>query len=89
MKYHLVLFDKQGLERQEANETKMSDQLSRYLAETEPRFTDVFILSHGWQGDVLGASEQYTDWIQVMAEMKLDREMAAKQIEGFRPLMSS
>lgn len=87
MKYHLVIFDKQGNERGEADRTQMSENLRRYLTESEPRFTDVFILSHGWNGDAGGAKEQYTAWIQVMAEMKLDRERAAKGIEGFRPLI--
>lgn len=54
--YHLINFDKHGRERTDdpaGIDGCLSDTVAGILA-TEP-VTDVFFMSHGWQGDVPAA----------------------------------
>jgi hypothetical protein len=49
--------------------------------------TDVFILSHGWQGDVPAAREQYDAWIDAMGACQTDIAEMKRVRPGFRPLI--
>ncbi|SDD63964.1 CHAT domain-containing protein [Cupriavidus sp. YR651] len=87
IEYFLILFDETGQERFEADGTRLSDLIRARLAgQTEP-VTDVFVASHGWQGDVPAAIAQYDDWIGAMAACDADRRDMARRRAGFHPLL--
>ncbi|MBD1899892.1 hypothetical protein NDI44_12255 [Trichocoleus sp. DQ-A3] len=83
LKYYLIAFDASGKERDEHGEL-MSQKILEALA-SEP-ITDVFIMSHGWMGDIPGARDQYNKWIGAMAKQTADLEKIT-QARPFRPLM--
>ncbi|MET0859501.1 MAG: hypothetical protein ABW091_00595 [Microbacterium sp.] len=83
-RYHLVSFDAAGRERPEENGT-YSRELVALLKEEGP--TDVFLLSHGWYGDVPAARQQYRAWVAAMADCAADREEAEERPGGFRPVV--
>ncbi|MEW5861346.1 MAG: hypothetical protein AB1861_28880 [Cyanobacteriota bacterium] len=84
LKYYLLSFDAAGKERNESGGL-MSQKILEALA-SEP-ITDVFIMSHGWMGDVPSARDQYTKWIGAMAKQTADLEKIQQARPGFRPLM--
>ncbi len=49
--------------------------------------TDVFLMSHGWQGDVPSAIRQYNRWIDAMAACTADRAAIEKARGNFHPLI--
>ncbi|MBM7806192.1 hypothetical protein JOD57_002029 [Geodermatophilus bullaregiensis] len=81
-RYHLVAFDAAGNERPEAG-SPYSRELAALLAREAP--TDVFVLSHGWNGDMPAARRQYGAWIAAMAECPEDRAAAEARPGGFCP----
>lgn len=83
--YHLVAFDGSGRERAEPDGTLSSRRVVEVLG-SEP-FTDVFVMSHGWMGDVPSARRQYNAWIRAMAGQTADLERASRKRAGFRPLL--
>src|SRR5262245_22426238 len=83
--YHLVAFDGDGRERTDDPDGTMSRRAAQALAD-EP-VTDVFIFSHGWQGDVPAAVRQYDAWTGTMAAAQADVERARRVRPGFRPLL--
>lgn len=85
LNYYLIAFDKEGNERDEADGKKLSEQILAVLA-NEP-ITDVFLMSHGWMGDIPAARDQYNDWIGAMAGQTADIEKIKQARSGFRPLM--
>lgn len=84
LQYYLVAFDATGREREESGQ-RLSDQLVEDLSH-EP-ITDVFLMSHGWQGDVPAARRQYGQWIGAMAAHRADLERLRRRRPGFRPLL--
>ncbi len=82
--YHLVAFDARGEERPEAAGLH-SRQLAARLVREPP--TDVFVLSHGWNGDVPAAHRQYGAWVAAMAACPEDRAAADARPGGFRPVV--
>jgi hypothetical protein len=81
--YDLIAYDADGAERTDDPDGLMSHRVLDTVA-GEP-VTDVFLMSHGWQGDIPDAKEQYAAWAGVMAESAdLQR---ARQRPGFRPLV--
>ena len=87
LQYHLVTYDKDGNERREADGTLLTERLTRTLADPAARPTDVFVLSHGWKGDVPAAVDQYDRWIGAMAACTGDRARARDRWPGFTPLL--
>jgi hypothetical protein len=81
--YFLLAFDAQGNERTDDPDGRMSAKLIEAL-KRDP-VTDLFILSHGWQGDVPGGREQYNNWIDAMAACTADREEMKRARPGFHP----
>jgi hypothetical protein len=61
--YHLICFDTHGAEVPDADGTSASQLAISALAEPGAGVTDVFIFSHGWQGDLDDAIRQYDSWI--------------------------
>lgn len=84
-KYHLIAYDASGTERIEDANGKMSEHVLAALK--AENFSDVFILSHGWQGDVPSALRQYNKWIDAMAACKTDIAAIEKARGDFRPLI--
>ncbi|ALF51777.1 hypothetical protein ACX27_01215 [Nostoc piscinale CENA21] len=86
--YYLVAFDANGNERLEPTGF-ISQKLVDILA-TEP-ITDVFLISHGWMGDIPAAKEQYTKWITAMGQNSADiqtiKKLRQSQNQEFRPLL--
>lgn len=59
--YHLISYDRKGREQRDEDGTSASEAALEAIA--APGVTDVFILSHGWQGDYVDAIAQYDRWI--------------------------
>ena len=57
IRYYLVAFDKEGNERDEGG--LLSRRVAEAVADTAQPVTDVFLMSHGWMGDVPAARDQY------------------------------
>jgi hypothetical protein len=83
--YYLIAFDKDGKERNEADGKKLSEKIFSALA--NQAITDVFLMSHGWLGDIPAARQQYNDWIGAMAKQTADIQKIKQARPGFRPLM--
>ncbi len=85
LNYYLVAFDADGKERTDDPDGLMSQKILDALS-SEP-ITDVFLISHGWQGDVPAARRQYNKWIAAMAANPADIEQIKQVRPGFRPLL--
>lgn len=85
LKYYLVAFDASGNERQDDPDGLISQKILDALS--SEAITDVFIISHGWQGDVPAAQQQYNKWIAAMAANEADIEQIKQVRPGFHPLL--
>jgi len=85
LNYYLIAFDKDGNERDEADGKKLSEQIFTALANES--ITDVFLMSHGWMGDIPAAQKQYNKWIGAMVNQESDIEKIKQLRPGFKPLM--
>ncbi|MFV8174616.1 hypothetical protein [Mycolicibacterium peregrinum] len=83
--YHLVCFGPDGVERKEPTGELASDSLVDSAAIAD--VTDVFVFSHGWNGDLTDAKRQYGRWLDAMAECVADRERLEGRARGFTPLL--
>lgn len=81
--YFLIVFDEKGVERREPDGSLLSDQV---LARLSAGVSDVFVMSHGWKGDVPAAIEQYDNWIGSMLEREGDIAEARVRSAAFAPL---
>ncbi len=59
--YHLISYDRKGREQRDEDGGIASEAALEAVA--APGITDVFILSHGWQGDHADAIAQYDRWV--------------------------
>lgn len=84
LQYYLINFDASGNECAESG-GKMSQKLLEVLA--KETFTDIFIFSHGWLGDIPAARRQYVRWIGAMDRNEADIEKFKQIRPGFRPLL--
>ncbi len=84
LEYYLICFDKAGKERPENGEL-LSEKVLHVLS-SQP-ITDVFLMSHGWQGDVPSAKNQYQKWIAAMATTSDDIQKIQQIRPGFSPLL--
>ena len=85
--YALLAFDGSGAERGDdadgANgklSVRILDQLS-----ADPAITDVFLMAHGWNGDIEDAIDQYDRWFGAMAARPADRDAMARRWPRFTP----
>jgi hypothetical protein len=85
LSYHLVAFDADGLERRDDPGGSRSERAIASIRQ-DP-ITDIFILSHGWKGDVPAAREQYNAWIRAMQDCRADVERMRRSRPAFRPLI--
>ena len=81
--YHLLLFDEDGNEREE-NDSLYS---SHVLAQETEGVTDIFVLSHGWKGDIPAAIRQYDRWVGVMVRQQDDIKRMRLNVPNFKPLV--
>ena len=85
LNYHLISFDGEGRERSDADGPRSRAAIDAVAKEP---ITDVFLFSHGWQGDVPAARRQYQAWIGTMAGCTSDVDRVTKARGGaFRPLL--
>ncbi|MGL5195405.1 MAG: hypothetical protein ACRC8Y_17625, partial [Chroococcales cyanobacterium] len=84
LNYYLIAFDAKGKEREEQG--GLISQKALELLKNEP-ITDVFIMSHGWMGDMPAARYQYNNWIGAMAKQSADLEKIKQIQPEFRPLL--
>ena len=86
-RYALIAFDQDGVEN-----TKDPDGLrgcfSRRLIGdfAHDTVTDVFLMSHGWMGDMPAAVDQYDRWFGAQDARTADQEQMAHRRPGFKPL---
>jgi hypothetical protein len=85
LKYYLIAFSADGQERANDPDGLMSQRALTDLA-NEP-VTDVFLISHGWKGDIPAAREQYNAWIGAMAACPDDIARMKERRPGFQPLL--
>lgn len=83
--YHLICFDKNGSERSDDPDGLISLRIIQAIA--ADGITDVFIVSHGWKGDVPAAIDQYNRWIGAMQDCTADRDQFSARRPGFKPLI--
>jgi hypothetical protein len=72
LRYFLLSYTADGVEQTQdpdAPNGLLSDHITRTLASTP--VSDVFLISHGWLGDVPAAIAQYDRWIGAMASPAL------------------
>lgn len=81
--YTLVVFDKDGKEQQDEH----GDLGSQKVVSKMAGVTDVFIMSHGWMGDVFDAIRQYNGWTDQLMACKDDIAKLGTLRPGFKPLM--
>ncbi len=80
--YALITFDGDGHERTDDTEGGVfSKTLLSRVRETQP--THIFLFSHGWEGDVPAAVDQYNRWIGAMWNLTADRACMGSD---FRPV---
>lgn len=82
--YDLVCFDSGGDERPDDPSGRMSDLVLRTLAAADAGVTDVFLLSHGWMGDVPAARAQYDKWVEAMTACAADLARMKQARPGFK-----
>jgi hypothetical protein len=85
LRYYLIAFDTAGRERTEGSGEWLSRRVMDLLSR-EP-ITDIFLMSHGWKGDVPAAREQYERWIGAMSRCTADLAQMRRVRLGFHPLL--
>jgi hypothetical protein len=85
IKYYLIAHNAEGQERQDDPDGQMSRLATD--AARDPTITDVFLISHGWRGDVPAVRLQYAKWIAAMASCADDVARMRKKRPNFRPLL--
>jgi|RhiMetdeSRZDD1v2_1073273.scaffolds.fasta_scaffold550324_1 hypothetical protein len=83
--YYLIAFDKSGRERKDDPDGVMSERALK--AVQAGGVSDVFLVSHGWKGDVPAAIEQYDKWIGAMTKQASDLERMRARNPSYRPLI--
>jgi hypothetical protein len=81
----MICFDSGGDERRDDPDGLMSDQIFRSVAAADSGITDVFVVCHGWKGDVPAAKSQFDDWIGAMSQCEADIARARQMRPGFKP----
>lgn len=88
LEYLLICHDADGRELREGSGNE-AHLLSQRAFDTVDggHATDVFVISHGWKGDIPAAIDQYDRWIGAMASCEADRAVIRKRLPTFRPLL--
>lgn len=83
--YYLINFDSKGQERA-ADDGRVLSQLVLDELKNQP-VTDIFVMSHGWLGDIDDAQTQYDKWMANLWSCADDIEAVKKKRPNFRPLL--
>lgn len=83
--YYLINYDDKGKERSADDGSLLSAIVVKEIAETP--VTDVFLMSHGWLGDINDAQAQYDKWMANLLSCKKDIEKMKVVRPGFKPLL--
>lgn len=83
--YDLICFDSSGTERTDDPDGLMSDQILRTLAGDAAGVTDIFLLCHGWLGDIPAARSHYDGWLEAMTACAADLASMKRLRPGFKP----
>jgi hypothetical protein len=83
-KYALIAFDADGAERSDDPVGRMSQLVLDAVAGDS--VTDVFVMSHGWKGDLPTAKASYDAWVAAMLACDAARAIA-RQRPGYHPLI--
>lgn len=83
--YLLIAFDKDGVERTDDPDGRMSERAIETVK--QGKVTDVFLVSHGWKGDVPAAIDQYDRWIGAMILSTDDLARMRAKRPGYTPLI--
>ena len=85
--YALVTFDKNGSERTDDPDGSAGKLSVKILDDiTSNGYTDIFLYSHGWKGDVPAAIDQYVRWIKAIEDLDADRARMKMRVPGFKAL---
>lgn len=76
--YYVLNYDAHGHERIEGT-SLLRDEVFRTL--DAQKFTDIFIISHGWLGEARGCEKQYNEWLHAF------KNYATGQKRKFHPLV--
>ena len=82
--YYLINFDSDGKERASDDGQTLSEVVLDQLR-NQP-ITDVFVMSHGWLGDIDDAQEQYDRWLANLWSCADDIEAVKRKRPNFKPL---
>jgi len=82
--YQLIVFDDQGNERREPDGSLMSEKA---LAAIREGVSDIFVMSHGWLGDMDAALSQYDAWSTNLLSCRTDLETMKRRDPAFKPLL--
>src|ERR1700732_1370212 len=85
LSYFLIAFDGDGVERKESDGGLLSRTALQELA--SGGYTDLFVFSHGWKGDIPAAREQYERWTRVAASCIDDIDRLKQDTPNFRVLL--
>lgn len=88
--YYLISFDEVGLEIPDRTTGLVSNQMKQELRKAisdGSGFTDIFVVSHGWQSDHSGAREQYNLWFSQMAACETKIASIRLSQPNFKPLV--
>jgi len=83
--YYLVIHDENGVERNEAGGALLSTAILEEVAR-QP-VNDIFIMSHGWRGDVPAAIKQYDAWTGNLMTAVPDLDDMTRRRPDFRPVL--
>src|SRR6516162_10043326 len=88
LSYYLITYDANGQERGD-DEDGVDGLVSRRVLDelAMQGTTDVFVFSHGWKGDIPGAREDYTRWLQAAAACIADIGRLKSRAGGFRQVL--
>jgi hypothetical protein len=84
-KYLLIAYDKNGVERRDDPDGVMTERATMALASGGT--TDVFLVSHGWKGDVPAAIDQYDRWIGAMTRASDDLARVRAKTPDYAPII--
>ena len=87
LEYFLVCHDKEGDELPEADGSFLSHRLVDMVKDPATGITDLFVMSHGWKGDVPAAIDQYDRWSAAMAACENDRQRVRQRWPNFKALL--
>jgi len=83
--YYLINFDSDGKERAANDGSLLSELVLDELRNHS--VTDVFVMSHGWLGDIDDAQEQYDRWMANLWNCSGDLDAVKNRRPNFKPLL--